>query len=816
MKPLFLTLQGFRGIRDGLGRDSITLDLEALAGDAALVALKGANGRGKTTLLDNLTPFLVMPSRAGADGLGSFSYYDHVHLPESLKDLTWEHEGSRYRSQVVIRLNGRRRTEAFLLVQKDAGWEPLRLADGTVSDGKVETYNRCVTELLGSPETFFTSVFSAQGRRQLSSYKNAEIKALLTDLLGLDEIRVLGAKASETAKLIRAGLAARRAELARVSDDIAETQAALARLGDVEARIAAATKAHALAQNTCEQAREAVTRLSHQREGARQWALRRAELVSEQDEARHAGQVAGRRLDEEDRREVTRLQTLERRIAERQSAREAERLRRIERETRLQRTLALAASVRHAQRRLGLSQTVVTARETRLETVRTKAAQRQRWEAVCREQEERMAALERQAGQAALRAQEISRRLALSDTVPCVGTDLQGRCQLLVDALEAKRLMPSAERELRTLEEERRQAMTRKDEACRALQALGAPAEELTTAMRRLQQARQRAEAYGRIAARSDEMSEAAHELARIQADGQGEAGMATECRIAREEAAERQDIETARAQIAARRRVEANALQEKLAWIAQVLTQLPPAFDERLLAEAQARAGMAARHLEQVDAERLETIRSEQGAKEYAHRLQTLQSRRDLAQRQIAEIERALEVWALLVKALSHDGVIALAIDDAGPQLAALANDLLLACYGARFSLSIRTLVETAKGEAREGFDIVVHDADSGQSKSVADMSGGERVWINECLTRAIALYLAQQSGRRYETLFSDEADGPLDPERKRMFIAMKREVLRLGHYEREVFISQTPELAQLADASIDLDDMACNINKE
>jgi len=87
--------------------------------------------------------------------------------------------------------------------------------------------------------------------------------------------------------------------------------------------------------------------------------------------------------------------------------------------------------------------------------------------------------------------------------------------------------------------------------------------------------------------------------------------------------------------------------------------------------------------------------------------------------------------------------------------------------------------------------------------------MSGGERTWIDACLTRAIALYLAQSSGRRYATLFSDEADGPLDPEHKRMFIAMKREVLRLGGYEREFFITQTPELALMADAVIDLDSM-------
>ena len=97
MHPLTLILTGFRGIRDGLGRDSLVLDLESLTGDAPLVAIAGANGRGKTTIIDNLHPYCVMPSRAGADGLGAFSYYDHVYLPESEKMLVWRHAGIRYK-----------------------------------------------------------------------------------------------------------------------------------------------------------------------------------------------------------------------------------------------------------------------------------------------------------------------------------------------------------------------------------------------------------------------------------------------------------------------------------------------------------------------------------------------------------------------------------------------------------------------------------------------------------------------------------------------------------------------------------------------
>ena len=40
-------------------------------------------------------------------------------------------------------------------------------------------------------------------------------------------------------------------------------------------------------------------------------------------------------------------------------------------------------------------------------------------------------------------------------------------------------------------------------------------------------------------------------------------------------------------------------------------------------------------------------------------------------------------------------------------------------------------------------------------------------------------------------------------------MFMAMKREVLRLGGYECEYFVSQTPELTSMADCIIDLETM-------
>ena len=106
--------------------------------------------------------------------------------------------------------------------------------------------------------------------------------------------------------------------------------------------------------------------------------------------------------------------------------------------------------------------------------------------------------------------------------------------------------------------------------------------------------------------------------------------------------------------------------------------------------------------------------------------------------------------------------------------------------------------------------FRSIVIDSRDGSSKPVDVMSGGERVWINECLVRSIALFLSQRGGYAFETLFSDETDGPLDPERKDQFVAMKRRVLELGGYHREFFVTQSQDLWEQADARLYTESLA------
>src|SRR5258708_34000843 len=94
MRPLKLTLEGFYGVRDGMKRDSLTLDLESLP--TGLIALTGENGADKATIMANLHPYRIMPSRATKLSVDAFWYWEHISSSHALKEFAWEHDGIPY------------------------------------------------------------------------------------------------------------------------------------------------------------------------------------------------------------------------------------------------------------------------------------------------------------------------------------------------------------------------------------------------------------------------------------------------------------------------------------------------------------------------------------------------------------------------------------------------------------------------------------------------------------------------------------------------------------------------------------------------
>jgi exonuclease SbcC len=200
------------------------------------------------------------------------------------------------------------------------------------------------------------------------------------------------------------------------------------------------------------------------------------------------------------------------------------------------------------------------------------------------------------------------------------------------------------------------------------------------------------------------------------------------------------------------------------------------------------------------------------QGARDAASRLRgRLEQLGDLpakratleARRQRVALRRS--GFVLLEQGLGREGIQALEIDASGPEVSTIANQLLLAAFGGRFTLQLRTLQE-AKGARvqKEVFDIVVFDGQSGGSRAHAQLSGGEQVLIDEAMKLALAIFGARRSGVQMETLFRDEADGALSEEMASRYPDMLRRAVTLGGFRNVYFVTHRQTCAEQADARI------------
>jgi exonuclease SbcC len=803
--PKRLRLKGFKGIRSGFGRDEIALDFESLAGDAQQIAIIGPNGKGKSTILDNMHPYRLMPSRCSKYSPEAFSYWDHLQGPEGLKELEWEHKDTLYRSTLVFKNGGRtKKAEAYLHVFQDGQWRPASLTDGAVSDGKAESYDRVLEGVLGKPETFFTSAFAAQQRKPLSSYTDGEIKTLLADLLGLEKLREIGVKAAQVTKLLTAGLETMRSALAKVAEaegrlpgvkaeiqglegqvtrQAEQRRQAQAGVAQAQANLAAAKAAAATAADADKRRQELTGRLAAVQKAASE-KLAQIDADIRREEGRVAQAEAERnRLDREAQARIASLEDLaakRRAIAARKdeivaAAAEAQTLASQEREL--------------TEKVAGLRKTEAEANALRTERAKLAgglqgiAEQGKAQSAIC---------------------DGLKKRAGLAAEVPCNGSAIQATCPLLKDALEAKDSLGAQERQVVVLRQRYAASAKQVADLDNRLAAYGDLGKTIAAAEQQLQEVRRRLQERQQIAALSAQLADAEEAIQSFEKqvrELRDQIGMRSEAH-----ARLVQESGQAIGVLKQRRTAVEEETRQAQAQVSADLASLPPAFDQSKLGAAELAFEKAEKNLAGIELLIEQTRTALAGVKAKLETTEAEIAEGKAAKDKAGRIEDEIAKWNLLAKAFSNNGIVALSIDDAGPALTGIVNDLLLACYGSRFTVSIKTQVETAKGDLREGFDILVHDAERDESKSVSDMSGGERVWINEALTRGIALYLSRESGNGYDTLFSDEADGPLDPERKVQFMRMKREVLRLGGYQREFFVSQTPELWAMADARIDL----------
>ena len=180
--------------------------------------------------------------------------------------------------------------------------------------------------------------------------------------------------------------------------------------------------------------------------------------------------------------------------------------------------------------------------------------------------------------------------------------------------------------------------------------------------------------------------------------------------------------------------------------------------------------------------------------------------------------LSRDARQWRHIEEGFGREGILSLELELAAPAVSDIANALLTE-MGGRFAIRFDTLQpKMTRGKItgyKESFSVKVFDSEKGIEKDLVDLSGGERVWVDEAIARGISIYNSRNTGVDLGLLVSDEKDGALDSEKKLEYIAMKRKVLELGGDRQEIFISHTKDVWELADAVIEVSEAGIALRK-
>jgi exonuclease SbcC len=142
--------------------------------------------------------------------------------------------------------------------------------------------------------------------------------------------------------------------------------------------------------------------------------------------------------------------------------------------------------------------------------------------------------------------------------------------------------------------------------------------------------------------------------------------------------------------------------------------------------------------------------------------RLDELEQKKKEKEEQLARLSREGSIYRELAKAFGKEGIQALIIDTALPEIEAEANKLLGRMTDNRMHVKFETQRPTKKGTVQETLDIAI--ADELGTRNYEMYSGGEAFRINFAIRIALSRWLARRAGAPLPTLIIDEGFGTQD----------------------------------------------------
>ncbi len=841
MIPIRLWLRGFLSYQEPVELDFTAFDLACIS---------GSNGAGKSSLLDAITWALFGQARRRDDAL------INSHADSAEVAFDFHYEGSLYRVQRAKPRDKPTVLELFIRAG-DGGWRTLTESSMRATEARIQSILRM------DFDTFTNASFLLQGRAdQFAQQRPGDRKRVLSTILGLEVWEEYRAAAGERRRIAEGEVKAIDAQLADIDAELAQGPARKARLAEVEARLEQLNQTRAAREGEMASLKRRAAVLEENRRLVdvlgRQAAETRAQyerlqddltaLREEQDQYQRT--LAG---EAEVRAAYGRWQALRVELAHMDEV--AANFREVEaRRSGPLTAIASQAAALDAERRGLLAQEITVLKEqSRLpeleKEIEESAAAVRRLEERLAGREQLEAALQETQGAAAdARAENGRLKRAMQELKERIDRLVKvdgAECPLCGQPLspeERARLVNELELEGKEMGDRYRanlELQSTSEARVRELQeqiaGLARAGEELRGLARehdRLEAARQRiAEAVeawisggaarlaevNRVLGEEDFAQEARRELAAIDAelkvlgydaaahDGLRRAELAGR---AVEEAL--RALEKASASLAPLER-QIDGLEAQIAATAARLAEQDQAYQqarERYEAEAAELPDLNQVELDVFNLQSEENrLRMEVGMiRQSVAVLTTLRDRRTRLDAQREAHSTLIGRLKMLERAFSKDGVPALLIEQALPEIESQANEILDRLSNGAMSVRFATqrqYKDKNRDDRRETLDIIISDGAGEREYEL--FSGGEAFRVNFAIRLALSRVLAQRAGARLQTLVIDEGFGSQDADgRQRLVEAIN---MVRPEFAKILIITHLEELKEAFPARIEVE---------
>ncbi len=801
MIPLHLRIAGFLSYRDPieLGFDSIQL-----------ACISGQNGAGKSSLLDAFTWSLFGEAR----GKGT----EIINLNQDVKAaevaLTFEYEGNVYRVQRTLPRN--KSTVLEFQVQDGDMWRPL--TEKTTR----ETQSRIEQTLRLDYETFINASFFLQGKAdQFTQKKASDRKAVLSSILGLEIWDTYKDRAAERRRTLELEINEIDGRVAEIDAELSEEDERQRRLGELEESLKQLTRAREAQESALENIRRNAALLNEQRKNV-------ASAESQLNRARDAlasieSRIAGKEVERAEYSDLLeRAKEIESAHKALQKARKEledfennaaqfrghdEKRQPLLREIEVERAKLEQEREELSKRYAAISDQLslvddlekqLTAAQKTLKETEAKLKERTELETQHNAARERQAALKAENESLRREMDELKSRIdalkvAEGAECPLCGQPLsESHRKSTLKELEKtgkekgdtfranKKAIDDSEKEIADYAIHITQFANAENERLRFSNSIS----QLTLQMESIQQQgrewektgakrlkeiekileseKYASEAHKALAKLNKELSKLGYDVSAHEAKRREE----NELRGAEEEA---RKLESAR-ELSRRIGREIEDLAEERGERKGEVIEAEKIFAEaeRVLAESES----GAPNLQEAESKLFELredenrVRDEAGAaRQRVDVLSTLRSRRAEYERQREEINQNIVRHRSLERAFGRDGVPALLIEQALPQIQQKANDILERLSDGAMTIQFVTQAEykdKKRDDLKETLDI--HISDSSGMRDYEMYSGGEAFRVNFAIRLALSEILAQRKGARLQTLVIDEGFGSQD----------------------------------------------------